>query len=75
MTADSTTGVTTRTRGGAAPPEGGVETIARNWRAVVARYQHADTRRALTQIATTLLPLTGSLYLMYRSLEWSYWIR
>jgi omega-6 fatty acid desaturase (delta-12 desaturase) len=74
MTAATTTGVTAPSRSAMPPPDAGSETVASNWRAVVARYQKADTRRALTQMATTLLPLAGSLYLMYRSLEWSYWI-
>jgi omega-6 fatty acid desaturase (delta-12 desaturase) len=56
------------------PPNAGCETVPINWRAVVARYQKADTRRALTQMATTLLPLVGTMYLMYLSLAWSYWI-
>jgi omega-6 fatty acid desaturase (delta-12 desaturase) len=74
MTADSTTGVTTRSRGAMPPPNAGGETVPVNWRAAVASYQKADTRRALTQVANTLLPLVGAMYLMYLSLAWSYWI-
>ena len=45
-----------------------------SWRASVARYQRADARRAVTQILTTLVPLALTLYVMYLSLAWSYWI-
>jgi omega-6 fatty acid desaturase (delta-12 desaturase) len=45
-----------------------------NWRAMVARYQKADVRRATAQILTTLLPLAAATYAMYRSLTWSYWL-
>jgi omega-6 fatty acid desaturase (delta-12 desaturase) len=47
---------------------------ASNWRAMVARYQRADVRRAVTQILTTLVPLAATLYVMYLSLAWSYWL-
>jgi omega-6 fatty acid desaturase (delta-12 desaturase) len=47
---------------------------AGNWRAVVARYQKADVRRAVTQLLTTLVPLAAMMYLMYLSLSWSYWL-
>jgi omega-6 fatty acid desaturase (delta-12 desaturase) len=47
---------------------------AGNWRAVVARYQKADARRAVTQLLTTLVPLAAMMYLMYLSLSWSYWL-
>jgi len=74
MTADSTTGVTTRSRDARQPLNAGCENVPIDWRAAVARYQKADTRRALTQVANTLLPLVGTMYLMYLSLAWSYWI-
>jgi acyl-lipid omega-6 desaturase (Delta-12 desaturase) len=45
-----------------------------DWRAAVARYQHAEIRRAVTQIVTTLVPLAVMLYVMYLSLAWSYWL-
>jgi len=41
---------------------------------LLAPYQHADTRKALWQLANTLLPFLGLLYLMIRSLEVSYWL-
>jgi acyl-lipid omega-6 desaturase (Delta-12 desaturase) len=47
---------------------------ADSWRAVVARYQKADVRRAITQLFTTLVPLAAMTYLMYLSLAWSYWL-
>jgi len=48
---------------------------AGDWRSVVSRYQRPDTRRALTQLATTLLPLAAAFFLMYRSFaSSSYWL-
>ena len=47
---------------------------AGNWRAMVARYQQADVRRAVFQLVNTLVPLAAMLYLMYSSLAWSYWL-
>jgi acyl-lipid omega-6 desaturase (Delta-12 desaturase) len=44
------------------------------WQAVVARYERPDTRRAVMQLLTTLLPLTATLYVMYRSLALPYWV-
>src|SRR4051812_37930576 len=49
------------------------QSTGRDWKSVVARYQRPDTRRALTQIATTLLPLVAILFLMYRSLALPFW--
>ena len=45
-----------------------------DWRAIVSRYQGPDIRRSLTQVATTLVPLAGMFYLMYRSLALPYWV-
>src|SRR5215207_7045482 len=44
------------------------------WQAIVAKYEHADTRRALAQIVTTIGPLCTAFYLMYRSLALPYWV-
>jgi omega-6 fatty acid desaturase (delta-12 desaturase) len=44
------------------------------WRAVIARYQHPDVRRSVTQLLTTLVPLAAMLYLMYLALSRSYWL-
>ena len=46
---------------------------SRDWRPVVARYQRAELRRAVLQLATTLLPLAGVFWAMYRLLAISYW--
>lgn len=45
-----------------------------DWRSIVAPYQHADTRRAIIQLANTLIPLAGLFYVMYRSLVMPSWI-
>ena len=43
------------------------------WQRIVARYERTDPRRAVGQLATTLLPLGALFYLMYYSLAWPYW--
>lgn len=48
--------------------------VAADWRTVVAPYQRADTRRAIMQVATTLVPLAAVFYMMYRSLVLPYWV-
>jgi omega-6 fatty acid desaturase (delta-12 desaturase) len=45
----------------------------KSWREIVAVYQRPDTRRALLQLATTLLPLIMSFVIMYRLLAVSVW--
>jgi omega-6 fatty acid desaturase (delta-12 desaturase) len=45
-----------------------------DWRSIVARYQRSDIWRSLSQLGTTLIPLLAGLYLMYLSLDWSYWL-
>jgi acyl-lipid omega-6 desaturase (Delta-12 desaturase) len=45
-----------------------------DWKAIVARYQGSDLRRAIMQMANTLVPLAAVMYVMYLSLGWSYWI-
>jgi omega-6 fatty acid desaturase (delta-12 desaturase) len=47
--------------------------IAGEWRSVIAKYQHSDSRRAIVQLATTLVPLAALFYVMYRSLALPYW--
>jgi omega-6 fatty acid desaturase (delta-12 desaturase) len=47
---------------------------APEWRAVVARHQRPDVRRAITQLATTLLPLAAALWAMHQALAVSYWL-
>ncbi|TLN07972.1 fatty acid desaturase, partial [bacterium] len=41
---------------------------------LLAPYQRANTRKAVIQLVTTLLPFFGLMYAMYRSLEVSYWL-
>ena len=41
---------------------------------LLAPYQRSDTRKAVWQLATTLLPFFAMMYAMYRSLEVSYWL-
>ena len=45
-----------------------------DWRSVVSRYQRPNTRSAVTQLITTLVPLAVAFFLMYRSVALSYWI-
>jgi omega-6 fatty acid desaturase (delta-12 desaturase) len=45
-----------------------------SWRQAVAGYQHADWRRSVWQVINTLVPFFVLWYLMYRSLEVSYWL-
>ena len=45
-----------------------------DWRSVVSRYQRPDTRRAVTQLATTLLPLALVFFVMYQLHTSLYWI-
>ena len=44
------------------------------WRSVVAAYEGPSTWRSVLQLLTTLLPLSGMFYLMYRSLVLPYWV-
>jgi acyl-lipid omega-6 desaturase (Delta-12 desaturase) len=44
------------------------------WRAAVAPFQHADTRRSVWQLVNSLLPYFVLLILMYLSLSVSYWL-
>jgi omega-6 fatty acid desaturase (delta-12 desaturase) len=45
-----------------------------DWRSIVAKYQSADPRRAVTQLVTTGVPLGVAAWLMYWSLSYSYWL-
>lgn len=45
-----------------------------SWRDVIAKYQHSDLRRSVWQIINSFGPYFILLYLMYRSLDVSYWI-
>ena len=44
-----------------------------NWRPLIAPYQNADTRRAVLQLATTILPLAALFTAMYLLLAVSVW--
>ena len=44
------------------------------WQPIVARYERAHPGRAVAQLLTTLLPLGGLFYIMYRSLAAPYWV-
>ncbi|HEX6053656.1 MAG TPA: fatty acid desaturase, partial [Gemmatimonadaceae bacterium] len=44
------------------------------WQAVVARYEGMDTRRAIMQLVTTLVPLCAAFFVMYQSLALPYWV-
>lgn len=44
------------------------------WRAVVAKYQRPDLRRSIWQILNTFIPYFALWYLMYLSLDYSYWL-
>lgn len=44
------------------------------WREAVAPYQHPNLKRSLWQLANSVIPFLALWYLMYRSLEISYWL-
>ncbi len=50
------------------------EDVSVRWQAIVARYAVPDTWRSLWQAANSILPFLAMWYLMYRSLEVSYWL-
>jgi omega-6 fatty acid desaturase (delta-12 desaturase) len=50
------------------------EAASPTWRDIVARYQHTEVPRALTQLFSTLLPLALGFTLMFLSLAWPYWV-
>jgi omega-6 fatty acid desaturase (delta-12 desaturase) len=45
-----------------------------SWKAIVARYSRAHSGRALWQLANSIIPYAALWYLMYRSLDVSYWL-
>ncbi len=45
-----------------------------DWKGIVACYQRPSTGRAVWQLANTLVPYAAAWWLMYLSLDWSYWI-
>jgi acyl-lipid omega-6 desaturase (Delta-12 desaturase) len=50
------------------------EASTTDWKAVIARYQSPDTRRAILQMINTLGPLAGVMILMGLSLSLPYWV-
>ena len=44
------------------------------WSTIVARYQHCSTKRALWQLATTLIPYFLAWYVIYHAKEVSLWL-
>ena len=48
--------------------------VKRNWRRIVADYQHADLKRSVWQIADSVGPYLALWYLAYRLLAVSYWL-
>ena len=44
------------------------------WRRAVARYERPDIRRSVWQLVNTVVPYVALWYLMYRSLDVSYWL-
>jgi len=45
-----------------------------SWRQAVAKYENPDLQRSVWQVVNTVIPYFILWYLMYRSLEFSYWI-
>jgi len=50
------------------------EEMKRNWRQIVAAYQHSDTKRSVWQVANSVVPYLALWYLAYRLLAVSYWL-
>jgi omega-6 fatty acid desaturase (delta-12 desaturase) len=45
-----------------------------SWKEIVMKYQRSSTPRALWQVANTFIPYMALWYLLYRSLDISYWL-
>jgi len=58
----------------ASMPAKGAAPSAADWRAAVAGFQQADTRRSVWQLVNSLVPYFALLFLMYLSLSVSYWL-
>jgi acyl-lipid omega-6 desaturase (Delta-12 desaturase) len=48
--------------------------VDRSWETVILKYNHPDSRKSVWQICNSLIPYILMWYLMYRSLEYSYWL-
>jgi len=46
----------------------------RSWEKTVMKYTHPDLKKSIWQICNSVIPYIFMWYLMYRSLEYSYWI-
>jgi acyl-lipid omega-6 desaturase (Delta-12 desaturase) len=46
----------------------------RSWEMVIMKYNHPDLRKSIWQICNSVIPYIFMWYLMYRSLQYSYWI-
>ncbi len=51
-----------------------VETSTRSWNEILAPYKKADNKKALFQLANTAIPFAALWYLMYLSLDVSYFL-
>lgn len=47
---------------------------SRSWETIIMKYNHPDIRKSIWQICNSLIPYIVMWYLMYRSLQYSYWI-
>jgi omega-6 fatty acid desaturase (delta-12 desaturase) len=46
----------------------------RSWESVIMKYNHPDLKKSIWQICNSVIPYIIMWYIMYRSLEYSYWI-
>ena len=46
----------------------------RSWEKVIMKYNHPELRKSIWQICNSLIPYLFLWYLMYRSLDYSYWV-
>ena len=48
--------------------------VDRSWEKVIMKYNHPELRKSIWQICNSVIPYIFMWYLMYRSLEYSYWL-
>ena len=46
----------------------------RSWESVIMKYNHPDLRKSIWQICDSVIPYSIMWYLMYRSLQYPYWV-
>ena len=46
----------------------------RSWETVIMKYNHPDLRKSIWQICDSVIPYSIMWYLMYRSLQYPYWV-